>query len=313
MSEDAKLGSWLGENAESIGKGLLDIGTAVLPTFMTNAANRREARKARAWQEKMLMQQNVYNLPINQRKRLEAAGINPNLAFGSAASTMSASVPGSPEVPKIEYGSAFARYYERKTALASIKSQQEATRREQLNNDLFEYLLDDRKVRDKMRLHSDLVDLQWNIEHRYDYRSLEYNKLRSEVENQEIKNRIAYIDEEIRKHEERQEYYKAENLKREKQHLIAKYGFEDYYYNQLKNPYETSTLAGLIRTLASEGEMLSGGKFMSGIRGILGLPFNVTGIGPFLRLGDDIQKYGFAGALKRYNTRIKKIAKKVRK
>ena len=49
-------------------------------------AQSEAAHESRMWQEEMWHKQNEYDSPVNQRARLEEAGINPNLAFGSAAS-----------------------------------------------------------------------------------------------------------------------------------------------------------------------------------------------------------------------------------
>lgn len=45
--------------------------------------NRYEAMAARSWQEKMIAQYRQYNDPSEQMKRLEAAGLNPALMYGS--------------------------------------------------------------------------------------------------------------------------------------------------------------------------------------------------------------------------------------
>lgn len=279
--------------------------SSLVPTLLTNRANRREAEKARQWQEKMWNLQNEYNLPINQRQRLEEAGINPNLAFGSAASTMSASVPGSPAVPKMDYNSAFSNYYERKSILASIKMQNENTRRERLNNDLIAHLLEDKKAHDSLKLRSEMVDFAWNLAHRYDYLTDTAREQRAIADSAETRSRIYGIEEDIKKAEKEQNWLKVKMLRTERNHLIAKYGFEDYYYNQKLNPYETSTIAGLVRTIAGQGEMMTGGKLMSGIRGILKQGLKVSGVLPILQVGNDLSKYGFGGTIQRYKKQLK--------
>lgn len=297
---------------EVLGKleGFGNMMSSLVPTLLTNRANRIEAEKAREWQEKMWNKQNEYNLPINQRLRLEGAGINPNLAFGSAASTMSASVPGSPAVPKMDYNSAFSNYYERKSILASINMQKEATRREKLNNDMMEQLLSDRIRHDRLRFLSEIVDYNWNLEHRYDYLNDTAREQRAAADSAEIRSRIYGIEEDIKLAEKEQNWLKVKMLRTERNHLIAKYGYEDYYYNQMLNPYETSTIAGLARTIAGQGEMMTGGKLMSGIRGILGQGLKFSGVLPLLQFGTDISKYGLGGTLERYNKRLKKLRRK---
>lgn len=296
-------------NSPLVQSGANFLGTTTA-TILQNQANKREARRAREWQEEMWNKQNEYNLPINQRKRLEEAGINPNLAFGSAASAMSASVPGSPVVPKIDYQGAISNYYERKSILASINMQKEATRREKLNNDMMEQLLNDRIRHDRLRFLSEMVDYNWNLEHRYDYLSDTAREQRAVADSAEIRSRIYGIEEDIKLAEKEQNWLKVKMLRTERNHLIAKYGYEDYYYNQMLNPYETSTIAGLVRTIAGQGEMMTGGKLMSGIRGILGQGLKFSGVMPLLQFGNDISKYGLGGTLERYNKRLKKLRRK---
>lgn len=62
-------------------------------SIMANSANAKSKRAAERelWMNKWLMDyQNNYNKPINQMKRLEEAGLNPNLVYGSGADTLSA-------------------------------------------------------------------------------------------------------------------------------------------------------------------------------------------------------------------------------
>lgn len=58
--------------------------------------NRYEAMNARSWQEKMVSQYRQYNDPSEQMKRLEAAGLNPALMYGSLQD-MNTSPSGSPQ------------------------------------------------------------------------------------------------------------------------------------------------------------------------------------------------------------------------
>lgn len=62
-------------------------------SIMANSANAKSKRASmrELWMNKWLMDyQNEYNKPINQMKRLEEAGLNPNLVYGSGADTLSA-------------------------------------------------------------------------------------------------------------------------------------------------------------------------------------------------------------------------------
>lgn len=49
---------------------------------------RQENQKARDFSLEMWNKQNEYNLPVNQRARFEAAGLNPNLIYGDGTSTL---------------------------------------------------------------------------------------------------------------------------------------------------------------------------------------------------------------------------------
>lgn len=65
----------------------------------------KAGRDARRWQEKMWNLQNAYNAPIEQRKRMEAAGFNPNLIYGHGSVANTAGDVGSPnEVPATAMG-----------------------------------------------------------------------------------------------------------------------------------------------------------------------------------------------------------------
>ncbi|UPW40777.1 DNA pilot protein [Sigmofec virus UA08Rod_6997] len=64
-----------------------------LNNIQANSANVKSKRSSlrELWINKWLMdQQNEYNKPVNQMKRLSEAGLNPNLVYGSGASTLSA-------------------------------------------------------------------------------------------------------------------------------------------------------------------------------------------------------------------------------
>lgn len=85
----------------SYGTGLAPIIPAVVETagnvvstVLTNKANKKENAAARAYNLQMYNLQNEYNLPANQMARLQAAGLNPNLIYGSGgAKTEAAHIP----------------------------------------------------------------------------------------------------------------------------------------------------------------------------------------------------------------------------
>lgn len=53
------------------------------------------------WAEKMWRLNNEYNKPINQRRRLEEAGLNPNLMYGGSGSVSEAEQPSAPSAPNL--------------------------------------------------------------------------------------------------------------------------------------------------------------------------------------------------------------------
>lgn len=64
---------------------------------MANRANRRESELAYQRELKMFHLSNAYNSPAEQMKRLQAAGLNPNLVYGSGGQTTGNTVqPGTP-------------------------------------------------------------------------------------------------------------------------------------------------------------------------------------------------------------------------
>lgn len=60
------------------------VGSVVSNIFGNRGAKRRE-QQAREWNLKQWHRQNEYNLPVNQMKRLQEAGLNPNLIYGSGS------------------------------------------------------------------------------------------------------------------------------------------------------------------------------------------------------------------------------------
>ena len=81
----------------------------------TNQMNYQIAQENNAFNERMWDKQNVYNSPVEQRKRLEQAGLNPNLMMnggsaGTAATAPTADTSGVQQVPGI--GSTIASGYQ---------------------------------------------------------------------------------------------------------------------------------------------------------------------------------------------------------
>lgn len=221
----------------SFDPGLFAQGAA--DSAISSALNMWQAKQSRDWQEDMWQKQNEYNLPINQVARLRQAGINPNLAFGSAASAMGAAVPGSPSTPHHDF-KPFQSYYEKKSTLASIRQQNANAKSQEIQNDVNEFLLDQTKKVKQM-------ELDWNLQHLMDYKNEELWKLQNERLSLAYHNRLADIEYEIKDSISKGEWIKVQMLNREKEHLEKKYGFEDKYYGNGTNPYEVGKGMGWLR------------------------------------------------------------------
>jgi len=97
----------------SLGSGLVsaavDFGTA----WYTTEQNKKMERETRRWNEKMWNKNNLYNHPSMQMARLQEAGLNPRLIYGSNAGGASGS-SGSPvspgRAPKVGYGDPIGKY-----------------------------------------------------------------------------------------------------------------------------------------------------------------------------------------------------------
>lgn len=85
-----------------IGAGISALG-GLLSSQATNAANASLDEETRKWQEKMWEKNNEYNTPVNQRRRLEAAGINPALAFANGNTGVASSAPSAVQHTPADY------------------------------------------------------------------------------------------------------------------------------------------------------------------------------------------------------------------
>ena len=74
--------------------GLVQGLSSVFGQRSSNKTNIQLAREQRQWDLDMWNRQNEYNNPKNQMLRLSAAGLNPNLVYGSGS--VSGNVTGSP-------------------------------------------------------------------------------------------------------------------------------------------------------------------------------------------------------------------------
>lgn len=90
------------EGATAVAGGAQAVGS-FFGQLAANKTNLKLARQARAYDLKMWNMQNEYNSPQNQMARLQEAGLNPNLAYGSGSvsGNVTSSPPKSP-VPHVE-------------------------------------------------------------------------------------------------------------------------------------------------------------------------------------------------------------------
>lgn len=91
-------------------------------TIATNQSNLKAVRETNAANAALWREQNAYNTPAEQMKRLEAAGLNPNLAYGQVAESRASNPPAmeSPhyEAPKFDIASNFASFQQVKNLQA---------------------------------------------------------------------------------------------------------------------------------------------------------------------------------------------------
>lgn len=123
--------------AAAIGAGITALG-ALAATSLSNSANANLDNANRQWQERMWHEANAYNTPVQQRQRLEAAGINPALAFQNGSTGVAASSPTPNQHTPADYSglgagisNAVAQYYQAQNVDANnelLKSQTEAVR-----------------------------------------------------------------------------------------------------------------------------------------------------------------------------------------
>lgn len=235
-------------------------GSGLLGSLIAGRYNRKRQEQSQKWAEDMWQKQNEYNLPINQVARLTEAGINPNLAFGSAASAMGSNVPSPPHYSEspdfgapIQRGISeyFQRRFERQKLLKQIEWQNEQIREKQMQNDTTSLLLDD--YRSMKRSEYALGKLKNEVDQTLygRQRNLEVDLLSSKWMN-ELDRYFAHLPEAQAKHYQAQnELLRYKKLNEFESYLTnrAKGKYERGYYNRGLNPYETSTIAGLIRSI----------------------------------------------------------------
>lgn len=239
-------------------------GSGLLGSIIAGVYNRKRQRESQAWAENMWQKQNEYNLPVNQMIRLKEAGINPNLAFGSAASAMGSNVPSPPHYSESpDYGAPiqrgiseyFQRRFEKKQLLTQIEYQNEQIRKLKMDNDTTSLLLDD--YRAMKRSEYALGQLRNEVDRTLygRQRSLEVDLLDKnfQLASQKFDANLPWA---LRQHYRAQDAllrWQARNSYENYLTTRSKGRWERTYYNAGQNPYETSTLAGALRTIFGLG------------------------------------------------------------
>lgn len=72
--------------AQAISSGL-NAGANIASTILTNRANMKLAQYGYEQERQMIAEQNAYNSPVEQMKRYQEAGLNPNLIYGNGVSS----------------------------------------------------------------------------------------------------------------------------------------------------------------------------------------------------------------------------------
>lgn len=73
--------------------GLFDSIASIWNTERTNSQNAKNVKSANEANAALWREQSAYNTPAEQMKRLEAAGLNPNLAYGQIAESRASNAP----------------------------------------------------------------------------------------------------------------------------------------------------------------------------------------------------------------------------
>ena len=249
-------------------------GSGLLGSLIAGAYNRKRQQQSQEWAEKMWKAQNEYNLPINQMARLKEAGINPNLAFGSAASAMGTNVPSPPHYSEspdfggpIQRGVSeyFQRRFEKQQLLKQIEFQNEQIRKMKMDNDTTSLLLDDYRQmkRSEYALGRLKNEVDQNLYGRQ--RDLEVNILDKKFQKlgQEVSANLPFA---LANHYRAQDaLLRLKSASEYENYLTArsKGRWERTYYDSNQNPYETSTVAGMLRTIFGIGKTV-GDRYPSG-------------------------------------------------
>lgn len=261
-------GNAVGMDWANLGGSLAQSGTNLLGSIISGVYNRKQQERSQKWSEEMWRKQNEYNLPINQVKRLQEAGINPNLAFGSAASAMGTSVPSVPRYSDApDFGAAVSsgirgymeRRFERLQVLNNIREQNANIVEKEMDNETKSLLLDDYRAMKRSEYAlghlRNLVDrslYERNANLKTDYLSAQWLN--------ELDKYFAHLPSAQASHYRAMDRLLEEKTASEHEDFLLKRSkgrYERSYYDRNLNPYETSTIAGVLRTIFGLGETIA--------------------------------------------------------
>lgn len=124
----------------------------------TNALNEKLTREANALNAANWDKQTLYNSPAEQMKRLEAAGLNPNLAYGQIAESKMASAP-TMEAPRHQAATFGDGIMPQLSAYSQVLNNQELNKKLRLENDYTAYEI--RKLKESGMLRGDSGQLRF--------------------------------------------------------------------------------------------------------------------------------------------------------
>lgn len=110
--------------------GALNAVGNITSSFINNAINRSENKKAYERNLAMWNMENEYNHPVQQMARLREAGLNPNLVYGSGATTLAASTKSAqpanvsfPQLDALQMMNAYQDLKQKDAMTENIKAQ----------------------------------------------------------------------------------------------------------------------------------------------------------------------------------------------
>lgn len=116
-----------------IGASLIAGGASLAGNMLSNSANAKAAEEAGKAARDLWREQAVYNTPANQVARLRAAGLNPNLIYGSGSAN-TGNISTLPQVFKKEYSYDFAKAIDKAAVFMQMKNLDEQNKNLQEQN-----------------------------------------------------------------------------------------------------------------------------------------------------------------------------------